>query len=90
MPSTVRVSTGAAGKPTAAASFMESASLNTIPSNRSIAGFRMCVLGAPPSGRLTLSPSIRTATLSCAPASERRTPLSPASSGRLAALSESQ
>ena len=48
MPSTVLVSTDAAGRPAAAASFMHNASLKTTPSKRSTAGFRMCVLGAPP------------------------------------------
>ena len=51
MPSTFRVSTAAAGSPAAAASFMQSASLKTTPSKRSTAGLRICVLGAPPSGR---------------------------------------
>ena len=78
----VLVSTCGRGRPAAAASFMQSASLKTTPSKRSTAGLRICVLGAPPSGREISSPSMRTATLSCAPASERRMPSSPASSGR--------
>jgi hypothetical protein len=46
------------------------------------AGFRICVLGAP-RGKETSSLSMRTATLSRAPASESRIPFSPASNGRL-------
>src|SRR5271155_998792 len=82
MPSTARASTFAVGIPIAAASFIQSASLATTPSNRSPPGFKIWVLVAPPRGSEISSPSTRTATLSCAPASERRIPSSPASSGR--------
>jgi hypothetical protein len=57
---------GAAGRFMCAARVMHSASLNTTPVKRSTAGLRMCVVGAPPKGSETSSPSIRTATLSCA------------------------
>ena len=50
MSSTLPTSALAVCRPIAWASFMQNASLNTIPSKCSMAGFRICVLGAPPSG----------------------------------------
>src|SRR5450756_72583 len=61
---------------------MQNASLKTIPSNRSMAGFKMCVLGAPPRGMDIFWLETWRAILSWAPANDRRMPSSPAISGR--------
>src|ERR1035438_3608058 len=82
MPSTLPISMRAVFMPTARARCMHKDSLNTTPSNRSMAGLRMWVLGAPFSGREIRPPATCTVILSCAPAKESRMPSSPAKSGR--------